>query len=63
MIPAGLRSQVEAWIREDPDPGDRAELQALLDRAFPAGEARAGAKAGAGEARGEAGMGAGKCDP
>jgi phosphomannomutase len=30
MIAAGLRSRVETWIREDPDPGDRAELQALL---------------------------------
>jgi phosphomannomutase len=30
VIPAGLRSQVEAWIREDPDPGDRGELLALL---------------------------------
>ena len=30
MIPAGLRSQVEAWIREDPDPGDQGELRALL---------------------------------
>ena len=31
MIPAGLRSRVEAWIREDPNPGDQAELRALLD--------------------------------
>jgi phosphomannomutase len=30
VIPAGLRSRAEAWIREDPDPGDRAELGALL---------------------------------
>ncbi len=30
MIPAGLSSRVEAWIAEDPDPGDRAELRALL---------------------------------
>jgi phosphomannomutase len=30
VIPAGLRSRVEAWIAEDPDPGDRAELRALL---------------------------------
>jgi phosphomannomutase len=35
-----LRAAVEAWIADDPDTGDRAELQALLDRAFP------GAKAG-----------------
>src|SRR5215475_11501626 len=30
MIPADLHARVEAWIREDPDPGDRAELRALL---------------------------------
>jgi phosphomannomutase len=30
-----LRAAVEAWIADDPDAGDRAELQALLDRAFP----------------------------
>jgi phosphomannomutase len=30
VIPDGLRSQVEAWIREDPDVGDQAELRALL---------------------------------
>ena len=29
---AGLRATVEAWIADDPDPGDQAELQALLDR-------------------------------
>jgi phosphomannomutase len=45
---AELRAAVEAWIADDPDPGDRAELQALLDRAFPAGRARAGADAGTG---------------
>jgi phosphomannomutase len=38
---AELRNAVEAWIADDPHPGDRAELQALLDRAF------AGADAGA----------------
>ena len=32
---AELRAAVEAWIADDPDAGDRAELQALLDRAFP----------------------------
>ncbi len=32
---AELRAAVEAWIADDPDEGDRAELQALLDRAFP----------------------------
>ena len=30
-----FRAVVEAWIADDPDAGDRAELQALLDRAFP----------------------------
>ncbi len=28
--PAGLRSRVEAWIEDDPDPGDRGELRSLL---------------------------------
>jgi phosphomannomutase len=28
--PADLRVRVQAWIAEDPDPGDRAELRALL---------------------------------
>ena len=49
---AELRAAVEAWIADDPDAGDRAELQVLLDRAFPgagtgqspdAGDADAGA--------------------
>jgi phosphomannomutase len=31
-----LRAAVEAWIADDPGEGDRAELQSLLDRAFPA---------------------------
>jgi phosphomannomutase len=44
---AELRAAVEAWIADDPDPGDRAELQVLVDRAFPAGGARAGADADA----------------
>jgi len=47
---AGLRAAAEAWIADDPDAGDRAELRALLDRAFPgagAGVAGAGV-AGAG---------------
>jgi phosphomannomutase len=39
-IPAGLRSRVEAWIADDPDPGDQAELAALL--ADGSGEAVAG---------------------
>src|ERR1700723_3283222 len=44
-----LRATAEAWIADDPDTGDRAELQALLDRAFPgAGAGAAGAGAGAG---------------
>jgi phosphomannomutase len=30
-----LRGAVEAWIADDPDAGDRAELRALLDHAFP----------------------------
>ncbi len=55
---AELRAAVDAWIADDPDPGDRTELQALLDRAFPAGEARARVEAGAGEARAVAGAGA-----
>ena len=45
---AELRGAVEAWIADDPDPGDRAELQVLLDRAFPAGGVRGVAGAGAG---------------
>jgi phosphomannomutase len=31
MITAGLRTRVAAWIADDPDPGDRAELRALVD--------------------------------
>jgi phosphomannomutase len=38
VIPVGLRSRVEAWIREDPDPGDRAELGALLAACERGGE-------------------------
>ena len=34
-----LRGAVEAWIADDPDAGDRAELRALLDRAFPGADA------------------------
>ena len=55
---AELRAAVEAWIADDPDPGDRAELQALLDRAFPAGGGRTGA--GAGGRGAGAGAGAGR---
>jgi phosphomannomutase len=32
MAEAEFRAMVEAWIADDPDAGDRAELQALLDR-------------------------------
>ena len=53
---AELWNAVEAWIADDPDPGDRAELQALLDRAFRSGGVRAGAVAGAGGAGAEAGV-------
>jgi phosphomannomutase len=38
VIPDGLRSQVEAWIGEDPDPGDRDELRALLTVGDQGGE-------------------------
>jgi phosphomannomutase len=38
VIPDGLRSQVEAWIREDPDVGDEAELRALLAAGDQEGE-------------------------
>src|SRR5580658_4706145 len=31
---AELRGVVEGWIADDPDAGDRAELQALRDRAY-----------------------------
>jgi len=51
---AELRAAVEAWIADDPDPGDRAGLQALLDRAFPAGDADAGTGTDA-DAPGDAG--------
>jgi phosphomannomutase len=40
---AELRGAVEAWIADDPDAGDRAELRALLGRAF-AGDAEARAE-------------------
>jgi phosphomannomutase len=35
---AELGGAVEAWIADDPDAGDRAELQGLLDRAFGIGD-------------------------
>ena len=34
-----LQAAVAAWIADDPDPGDRAELQTLLDRAYASGGA------------------------
>src|SRR3984885_13745187 len=36
-----LRERVEAWIADDPDPGDRAELRGLADRAFGGSDAAA----------------------
>ena len=41
MGEAELRAAVQAWIADDPDPGDRAELQALFDRAFTGADAGA----------------------
>ncbi|HYB46005.1 MAG TPA: phospho-sugar mutase [Streptosporangiaceae bacterium] len=41
MPKAELRDAVEAWIADDPDAKDRAELQALLDRAFADSDTRA----------------------
>jgi phosphomannomutase len=58
-----LRAVVEAWIADDPDSVDRAELQGLLGRAFADGGTNSGARAarsaraGAGES---AGAGAGE---
>jgi phosphomannomutase len=45
MTERELRAAVEAWIADDPDAGDRAELDALLDRAFAAEGSDAGALA------------------
>jgi phosphomannomutase len=42
-----LRTAVEAWIADDPDAGDRAELRALLDRAFPGAGGGVGGGSGA----------------
>jgi phosphomannomutase len=36
-----LRERVEAWIADDPDAGDRAELRGLADRAFGGSDAAA----------------------
>ena len=40
---------MEAWIADDPDAGDRAELRALLDRAFPGAGTDRGLGADAGQ--------------
>ena len=37
-----LTASVQAWIEDDPDARDRAELRELLDRAYPAGGGEAG---------------------
>jgi phosphomannomutase len=39
MIAVSLRERAEAWIADDPDRGDQAELRALLDDAEPAAQA------------------------
>jgi phosphomannomutase len=38
-VPGALRARVAAWIAEDPDPADRAELAALLAEDEPAAQA------------------------
>ena len=48
---AELRAAVEAWIADDPDAGDRAELQALLDLAFSGADASAADAGAIGELR------------
>jgi phosphomannomutase len=62
---AELRASVEAWIADDPDKSDRAELQALLERAFAGGgagtkghSANAGAKGASAAGTGPANAGA-----
>jgi phosphomannomutase len=42
---AELWTVIEAWIADDPEAGDRAELQALLDRAFADADGAGGAEA------------------
>jgi len=49
---AELRSAVEAWIADDPDDTDQAELQGLLDRAYAGAGDGAGAAGNAGDAGG-----------
>jgi phosphomannomutase len=44
-MPADLRDRVEAWIGQDPDPGDRDELRALLAAGAVAGEPGQAARA------------------
>jgi phosphomannomutase len=46
VISDALRCQVEAWIREDPDAGDQAELRALLAAGGQEGEPGRTARAG-----------------
>ena len=53
----GFQTAVEAWIADDPDEGDRAELRGLLDRAL--GGARAGGAGAGGAGAGGAGAGDG----
>jgi phosphomannomutase len=43
---AEFRAGVESWIADDPDAGDRAELQALLDQAYAGSGVAAGAGSG-----------------
>ena len=45
---AEFLTTVEAWIADDPDAGDRAELKTLVDRAFPGAGAYRGVDAGEG---------------
>ncbi|MGH3193081.1 MAG: hypothetical protein ACRDOL_38680, partial [Streptosporangiaceae bacterium] len=42
---AEFRAVIETWIADDPDAGDRAELQALLERAVADADGAAGAEA------------------
>jgi phosphomannomutase len=50
-IEGRLRDLVEAWIADDPDPADRADLRALLDRASADVAANSDADAAAAELR------------
>ena len=52
----GFQTAVEAWIADDPDEGDRAELRGLLDRAL--GGARAGGAGAGGAGAGDGGAAA-----